>query len=167
MWPGLTGVLSAKLILASARAMLCGAPSMCSSCSTSFMDIRSRWTQKARSAKRQVPARCAGPFVCYIYNLLNLWAVDNCTVDCHPAHQVRRRHEMKRGRDSLHGFHCQLFRASMQVKELWAGATSRYESALAQVLHAITLAEQELAQQTAVRLLHESSSPATFAHTNL
>ncbi|KAL0048285.1 hypothetical protein WJX82_000134 [Trebouxia sp. C0006] len=38
-----------------------------------------------------------------------------------------------------------------EVKELWAGATSRYESALAEVQHAIELAEQELAQQTGLQ----------------
>ena len=43
------------------------------------------------------------------------------------------------------------------MKELWAGATSCYDSALAEVQHAIELAEQELAQQTGV------SMPPQFA----
>jgi len=56
------------------------------------------------------------------------------------------------------------------VKELWAGATSRYESALAEVQHAIELAEQELAQQTGVSILTQFASNhvpcplALFAH---
>lgn len=44
--------------------------------------------------------------------------------------------------------------ASVQVQQLWAGATSRYESALTQVQHAIQLAESEQAKQTMVSLPH-------------
>lgn len=41
----------------------------------------------------------------------------------------------------------------MQANALWAGATARYGAALAQVQHAVQLAEQQQAQQTKVKSL--------------
>ena len=39
----------------------------------------------------------------------------------------------------------------LQVKEIWTGATSRYELALRQVQQAIDMAEEQMAGQTVVR----------------
>ena len=52
----------------------------------------------------------------------------------------------------------------LQITEVWAGASSRYQLALKQVQHAIRLAEAEMAQQTAVSPSLRSKLRATSWH---